>query len=217
MRHGGAASANVDLQGLLKAYLKPMVFCAGLAPLIYLIWQVVLLSCGNTANLGADPAKAIVLFNGDWALRFMLFTLAVSPLRMVTGWAQLARLRRMLGLFAFTYGILHFSAYVALLLEFRFGDLGEELIERPFITVGFLALLGLLPLALTSNRYMIGKLKRRWQLLHRLVFPVAVLQIVHLFWLTRSDYTEPLMYSAALSLLIAYRITKRQQRRLSSG
>ncbi|MDP5058470.1 MAG: ferric reductase-like transmembrane domain-containing protein, partial [Pseudomonadales bacterium] len=132
----------------------------------------------------------------------MLLTLAVSPLRMVTGWAQLARLRRMLGLFAFTYGILHFSAYVALLLEFRFGDLGEELIERPFITVGFLALLGLLPLALTSNRYMIGKLKRRWQLLHRLVFPVAVLQIVHLFWLTRSDYTEPLMYSAALSLLI---------------
>jgi sulfoxide reductase heme-binding subunit YedZ len=215
MGRDGVASPR--LRVFLRAYLKPLVFCASLLPCVYLAWQVYLLSSGQASGLGADPAKAIVLFNGEWALRFMLLTLSVSPLRMITGWAQLARLRRMLGLFAFNYAMLHFSAYVALLLEFRFGDLGEELVERPFITVGFAALLGLLPLALTSNKFMIGKLKKRWQLLHRLVFPIAVLQIVHLFWLTRSDYTEPLMYSAALSLLIAYRITKWQQRRTNSG
>jgi DMSO/TMAO reductase YedYZ heme-binding membrane subunit len=120
-------------------WLKPTVFALSLLPVGYLLWQVYLLTAGQVNTLGADPAKAIVFFNGDWALRFMLVTLAVTPLRKILGWSPLARLRRMLGLFTFTYASLHFAAFAVLILELRLQDLGAELIERPYILVGFLA------------------------------------------------------------------------------
>jgi sulfoxide reductase heme-binding subunit YedZ len=190
-------------------WLKLAVFALSLLPAGYLVWQVYLLSVGQANSLGADPAKAIVFFNGDWALRFMLLTLAVTPLRKILGWSLLARLRRMLGLFTFTYASIHFAAFAVLILELRLQDLGAELIERPYILVGFLAWIGLVPLAMTSNQYMMRRLKQRWKKLHLLVFPIVILQLVHLFWLTRSDYTEPLAYSAVVVLLIGYRLFTR--------
>jgi sulfoxide reductase heme-binding subunit YedZ len=193
-------------------WLKPTVFSLSLLPAGYLVWQVYLLTSGQANTLGADPAKAIVFFNGDWALRFMLMTLAVTPLRKILGWSPLARLRRMLGLFTFSYASIHFAAFVVLILELRLQDLGAELIERPYILLGFLAWIGLVPLAVTSNQYMMRRLKQRWKKLHLLVFPIVILQLVHLFWLTRSDYTEPLAYSAVVALLIGHRLFTRQRR-----
>ncbi|MFT4854125.1 MAG: sulfoxide reductase heme-binding subunit YedZ [Candidatus Pseudothioglobus sp.] len=193
-------------------WLKPVVFAVSALPAAYLIWQVYLLTAGQGNTLGADPAKAIVFFNGDWALRFMLLTLAVTPLRKLTGWPPLARLRRMLGLFAFTYATLHFAAFTVLILELRLQDLGAELVERPYILLGFVAWLGLVPLAVTSNQYMLRRLKQRWKKLHLLVFPVVIIQLAHLFWLTRTDYTEPLAYSVVVVLLLGYRLVNRAQR-----
>ncbi|MFT6116209.1 MAG: sulfoxide reductase heme-binding subunit YedZ [Candidatus Azotimanducaceae bacterium] len=193
-------------------WLKPVVFAVSPLPAAYLIWQVYLLTAGQGNTLGADPAKAIVFFNGDWALRFMLLTLAVTPLRKLTGWPPLARLRRMLGLFAFTYATLHFAAFTVLILELRLQDLGAELVERPYILLGFVAWLGLVPLAVTSNQYMLRRLKQRWKKLHLLVFPVVIIQLAHLFWLTRTDYTEPLAYSVVVVLLLGYRLVNRAQR-----
>jgi len=193
-------------------WLKPTVFALSLLPVGYLLWQLYLLTAGQVNTLGADPAKAIVFFNGDWALRFMLVTLAVTPLRKILGWSPLARLRRMLGLFTFTYASLHFAAFAVLILELRLQDLGAELIERPYILVGFLAWIGLVVLAMTSNQYMMRRLKQRWKKLHLLVFPIVILQLVHLFWLTRSDYTEPLACSVVVALLIGYRFFTRQRR-----
>ncbi|MFT7044406.1 MAG: sulfoxide reductase heme-binding subunit YedZ [Candidatus Azotimanducaceae bacterium] len=192
-------------------WLKPVVFAVSALPAAYLIWQVYLLTAGQGNTLGADPAKAIVFFNGDWALRFMLLTLAVTPLRKLTGWPPLARLRRMLGLFAFTYATLHFAAFTVLILELRLQDLGAELVERPYILLGFVAWLGLVPLAVTSNQYMLRRLKQRWKKLHLLVFPVVIIQLAHLFWLTRTDYTEPLAYSVVVVLLLGYRLVNRAQ------
>jgi sulfoxide reductase heme-binding subunit YedZ len=189
-----------------------VVFAVSALPAAYLIWQVYLLTAGQGNTLGADPAKAIVFFNGDWALRFMLLTLAVTPLRKLTGWPPLARLRRMLGLFAFTYATLHFAAFTVLILELRLQDLGAELVERPYILLGFVAWLGLVPLAVTSNQYMLRRLKQRWKKLHLLVFPVVIIQLAHLFWLTRTDYTEPLAYSVVVVLLLGYRLVNRAQR-----
>lgn len=197
--------------------LKPLVFCLGLLPLAYLLGQVYLVVNGQPSGMGADPAKTIVHFNGDWALRFMLLTLAVTPLRQLLGWVELARVRRMLGLFAFTYALAHFTTYLALILEFEFNELGTEILKRPYILVGFTALCGLVPLALTSNRLMMRLMKRRWRLLHQLVYPVAVLQLTHLFWLTRSDYAEPFIYSVVFLLLMGYRVFKWRQRRPKMG
>jgi sulfoxide reductase heme-binding subunit YedZ len=194
------------------AWLKPIVFAVSLLPVGYLVWQVYLLTAGQANTLGADPAKAIVFFNGDWALRFMLLTLAVTPLRKIMGWPLLARLRRMLGLFAFTYASIHFAAFTVLILELRLQDLGAELVERPYILLGFLAWLGLVPLAVTSNQYMLRRLKQRWKKLHLLVFPIVLLQLAHLFWLTRSDYTEALVYSVAVASLLGYRLFNRPKR-----
>ena len=189
-----------------------MAFAVSLVPAGYLAWQVYLLTAGQANTLGGDPAKAIVFFNGDWALRFMLLTLAVTPLRKMTGWTALARLRRMLGLFAFTYASLHFAAFTVLILELRLQDLGAELVERPYILLGFLAWLGLVPLTVTSNQYMLRRLKQRWKQLHLLVFPIVILQLAHIFWLTRSDYTEPVVYSVVVALLLGYRLVNRRQR-----
>jgi len=196
--------------------LKPVVFFLILMPGIVLVWQVYLAANGQSNALGADPGKSVVQFNGDWALRSLLLTLAVTPLRQMTGWAELARIRRMLGLFAFFYATLHFIAYLALMLEFRFDDLGAEIVQRPYMLVGFLALCCLVPLALTSNQWMIRRLKQRWRRLHQWVYVIAVLQIAHVLWLTRSDYTEPLLYSAVLAVLMGYRVLKYSQRQAAT-
>ncbi len=193
---------------LLGRALKPTVFVLSLLPAAWCGWQIYLAFSGMPNDLGADPAKVIVHFNGEWALRFLILTLAVTPLRQGFGLAELARLRRMLGLFTFFYALLHLAAYCVFLLELQFADIGADIVKRPYITLGFAAFVLLVPLAITSNKLAIRKLKRRWQQLHRLVYLVAVLAAAHVIWLAKSDYTEAFVYSAILGALLLFRPIK---------
>lgn len=156
--------------------------------------------------LGADPVAAITHRSGDWALRFVLVALAVTPLRRASGWAVLARFRRLLGLYAFFYASLHLAVFLVLDLGGYWAQLLEDIVKRPYITVGFLAWLLLLPLALTSTRGMMRRLGRNWARLHRSVYAVGVLGVLHYLWLVKADPGEPLLYGVVLALLLVARL-----------
>ena len=157
-------------------------------------------------SLGANPVEAITHATGDWALRFLLASLAITPLRRLSPrLAVLAPHRRTLGLFAFTYALLHAATFFALDLGFAFALLGEEIAERPYVTLGFAAFVALVPLAITSTRGWQRRLGRRWLALHRLVYLAALLAALHFVWLVKKDVREPLLYLAALALLLAAR------------
>lgn len=184
---------------------KPLLWIACLAPLA----TIVAAAAGLTdASLGADPIRASIHRLGNTALNLLLITLCITPLRELLGRPQLLRLRRLLGLFAFAYAALHFLAYAGLDLQFDLGAVGSEIAKRPYILVGLTALLGLLPLAMTSTRRAMRRLGRRWTSLHRLVYPIAVLAVWHLTWQTKADFVEPLLYSLALALLLGYRLRR---------
>jgi sulfoxide reductase heme-binding subunit YedZ len=170
-------------------------------------------------NLGANPVEELINRNGQWGLRFLLITLAVTPLRRITGIHWLVRFRRMLGLFAFFYLTLHFVSYAVIDQRLAFGPIVEDIIERPFITVGMLGLLLLVPLAVTSTNAMMRRLGRRWQSLHRLVYLIAVLGVGHYWWQVKQDIREPLTYAAILAVLLGYRVwfARRRQRAEVSG
>jgi sulfoxide reductase heme-binding subunit YedZ len=155
--------------------------------------------------LGANPVETITHVTGEWALRLLLLTLAVTPLRQLAGWAFVAPWRRSLGLLAFGYASLHFATFLALDLGFDLSALGEEVVERPYVTLGFSALLLLTPLAVTSTRGWQRRLGRRWLSLHRLVYVAAVLAVLHFVWLVKVDLVEPLAYAALLVGLLALR------------
>ena len=194
---------------LLGRVLKPMVFVLSLVPAVWCVWQVYLVFSGAPNDLGADPAKVIVHFNGEWALRFLILTMLITPLRQRLGLIELARVRRMLGLFTFFYALVHLVAYSVFLLELQFADIGNDIVKRPYITVGFIAFVLLLPLAITSNHYFIRKLKQRWRVLHQLVYVVAILAAVHVIWIAKSDYTQAFVYSSILLTLLLYRFVQR--------
>ncbi len=156
-------------------------------------------------SLGANPVETITHVTGEWALRLLLLTLVVTPLRRMTGWAFLAPWRRSLGLLAFGYATLHFATFLALDLGFDLSFLGEEVLERPYVTLGFSALVLLTPLALTSTRGWQRRLGRRWVTLHRLVYVAAGLAVLHFVWLVKADLAEPLAYAAVLVVLLAAR------------
>jgi sulfoxide reductase heme-binding subunit YedZ len=196
-----------------KFLIKLLTFALSLMPALYIGYQIWLIVHGQPNSLGPDPGKEIVHFNGRWALRFLLITLTVTPLRQLTGWTGVARLRRMLGLFTFFYATLHILSYLAFLLEFRVGDLIADVAKRPYILAGFLAFCGLIPLAATSNQWMMRRLKQRWKRLHRIIYGIAVAAIIHLLWLTRSDYGEVAAYAAVLAVLLGYRIARSARRR----
>jgi sulfoxide reductase heme-binding subunit YedZ len=158
--------------------------------------------------LGANPVETITHVTGEWALRLLLLTLAVSPLRRLAGWGFVAPWRRSLGLLAFGYACLHFATFLALDLGFDLSALGEEVVERPFVTLGFSALLLLTPLAVTSTRGWQRRLGRRWLSLHRLVYGAAVLAVLHFVWLVKADWVEPLVYGAVLAGLLALRFRR---------
>jgi len=189
---------------------KPLVFAACLVPLAWL-------TCGAFgwfgASLGADPVKELEHECGKTALNLLLLTLAVTPVRELTGQPQLLRLRRMLGLFAFFYVVLHFTIYVVLDLELNFATLGADIAKRPYITIGFGALLLLVPLAVTSTNGMMRRLGRRWQSLHRLVYLIAILGVWHFYWQVKRDVREPLIYAAILAALLGYRVVRARVRR----
>jgi len=189
---------------------KPLVFVAGLGPLVWL-------ACGAFgwfgASLGADPVKELEHECGKTALNFLLLTLAVTPVRNILGLPQLLRLRRMLGLFAFFYAVVHFSVYVVLDLELNWSTLGADIAKRPYITIGFTALLLLIPLAATSTNGMMRRLGRRWTSLHRLVYIIAILGVWHFYWQVKRDVREPLIYAGILALLLLYRVVRAQAAR----
>ncbi|MBG6079592.1 protein-methionine-sulfoxide reductase heme-binding subunit MsrQ [Rubrivivax gelatinosus] len=185
---------------------KPIVFVLALLPAAWLVWGAV----ANT--LGANPAEALIRASGDWTLRFLCLTLAVTPLRQMTGWHALARLRRMLGLFTFFYGVVHFLCFAWLDMGFDVDAIVHDIAKRPFILVGTAALLTMLPLAATSFNAAIKALgARRWQALHRAVYATAGLALLHFFWMRsgKHDYAEVAVYAAILGVLLGWRLWRR--------
>ena len=188
---------------LLHRAAKPLLFALSLVPLAWLVYAAV------TDQLGANPAEALIRDLGDWTLRFLCLVLAVTPLRIATGTPALARFRRMLGLFVFFYGVLHLLAYAWFDMGLDVGEIVHDIAKRPFILVGTLALLLLAVLAATSLHRAIRWLgAARWRALHRSVYVVAVLGILHFFWMRagKNDFAEVLWYSALLAGLLGWRI-----------
>jgi methionine sulfoxide reductase heme-binding subunit len=183
--------------------LKAAVFVVALVPLARLATGVFFFP----EWLGANPAEFITRSTGDWTLRFLLITLAVTPLRKLLGWHSLASFRRMLGLYAFFYGVVHLSSYVAFDHVFDVVEILKDIVKRPFITVGFTALVLLIPLAITSTNRMVQRLgAKRWLALHRLVYVIAPLGVLHFWWMVKRDVTEPAIYAAILAALLGYRV-----------
>ena len=189
---------------------KTAAHALALAPLAWLSWQFwQVASNADIDALGADPVAEVEHRLGLWALRLLLLTLAITPLRQLTGQPVLLRFRRMLGLYAFAYASLHFAAYLALDLRGYWTQVFEEIAKRPYITVGFAAWLLLVPLAVTSTQGWIRRLGRRWGQLHRLFYAIAILAVLHFWWIVKSDYREPLLYAAVLAVLLSWRLWKR--------
>ena len=194
-------------RGIVAA--KAAVHVAALTPLAILAWQVLDVARTGSNALGADPVAEIEHRLGLWALRLLLATLAITPLRQLTGQPVLVRFRRMLGLYAFAYATLHFSAYLVLDLRGYWAIVFEEIAKRPYITVGFAAWLLLVPLAVTSTKGWIRRLGRNWARLHKLVYVVGVLAVLHFWWIVKTDVREPLLYAAILAVLLGWRAWKR--------
>ena len=184
------------------AACKPFVFALCLLPLALITWDAL------HGTLGADPVAQLEHRSGDWALRLLLATLAVTPLRRLTGWNKAIRFRRMLGLFAFFYVTVHLTIYVVVDLGGYWSQLLAEIVKRPYITVGFTAWLLLIPLALTSTNAMMRRLGRNWQCLHKLVYLIAVLGVLHFLWLVKADHREPAIYLGVLLVLFLLRLPK---------
>ncbi|MBM3221234.1 MAG: sulfoxide reductase heme-binding subunit YedZ [Candidatus Rokubacteria bacterium] len=194
-----------------RIVLKTGVWLAALAPLAYLA------GCVLTDNLGANPIDFVTDTLGDWTLRMLLASLAVTPLRLLTGQAWLVTLRRLLGLFAFAYAVMHFSVWVVLDFFFDWPLMAADIVKRPYITVGMTALVLLTPLALTSTAGMVKRLgARAWRRLHRLVYVAAILGVLHYLWLAKVGVKTPWVYAAILALLLGIRIVAAVRRRASA-
>jgi sulfoxide reductase heme-binding subunit YedZ len=180
--------------------LKTAVFGACLIPLAQLIYY------GWSDNLSANPIEFITRFTGSWALIILLISLSITPLRKILRSNELIKFRRMLGLFAFFYAVLHFATYVVLDHFFDFHAIGKDILKRPYITAGFTGFVLLIPLALTSTTGMIRRLGRRWQMLHRLVYVAAIAAVIHFYWLVKADIRRPVQYGAVLAVLLGYRL-----------
>jgi sulfoxide reductase heme-binding subunit YedZ len=220
--------------------LKPIVFVASLGPFFYLVWAAL------TGNLGADPLAALTNETGVWTLRFICITLAITPLRKLTGWNPFIKFRRMAGLFAFFYGTLHLTTYaivdrfagldqaaawveaigdghvpggalVASTLRSLAKSIGEDIYKRPFITIGFATWVSMLPLAITSTAGWIRRLGgKRWNRLHRLVYLTGILGPLHYWWLVKADVSRPLAYAAVVAALLGVRLFWNRARRVSA-
>lgn len=195
------------------AFVKVALFAACLVPALRLGWLA------WRGGLGANPIEAVTRSTGWWTLALLAVTLSVTPLRRLLGQPWLLRLRRLLGLFAFFYAALHFTTYVWLDQFFDATEIVRDVIKRPFITVGFTAFLLLLPLAATSTNAMVRRLgARRWQRLHRAVYAIAVLGVLHFWWLVKKDVTEPMLFALAIGALLAARLWWRwREARTPSG
>jgi sulfoxide reductase heme-binding subunit YedZ len=187
---------------------KPLVFFACLIPAVLVVTDAFEI----TGRLGANPIEEIQDRFGNWGLRFILLALAVTPLRRLTGWNWLSGFRRMIGLFAFFYVFTHFLVWLVLDQGLLISAILEDIVKRPFITIGFTALLLLLAMALTSTLAARRRLGRRWQLLHNSIYAVGMLGVWHYWWQVKLDISEPLIYAAVLAVLLGYRIWSRQKK-----
>jgi sulfoxide reductase heme-binding subunit YedZ len=186
--------------------LKAVLFVLALVPLARLVTGALFFPDW----LGANPAEFITRSLGDWTLRFLLITLAVTPVRKLSGWHWLANFRRMFGLYAFFYCLVHLSSYVAFDHVFDVVAILKDIVKRPFITVGFTALVLMTPLAITSTNRMVQRLgAKRWLALHRLVYVIAPLGVLHFWWMVKRDITEPVIYALILAVLLGYRVVVR--------
>ena len=180
--------------------LRILTFLICLIPFVLLLLKVL------QNDLGPDPAKELALETGEWSIRFLLLALAMTPLRHLSGRMEFAQRRRMVGLFALFYASVHFLVWVIFLLGLRWGAILEEVVERPYITIGFSSFLILVVLGATSPRVMVRKLGKNWRRLHRLVYVAGVLAIIHLVWIVRTDLSEALLYGAILAGLLGWRL-----------
>jgi len=211
----------------IRYIVKPIVFVAALGPAAWLVWALV------TGNLSANPLSDVTNETGVWTLRFLCITLAITPLRRITGWNAIIRLRRMAGLFAFFYGTLHLLTYVILDrfagLDFPDGivawrtardlaaSVGADIYTRPFITIGFTTWVCMLPLAMTSTTGWIRRLGgRRWQMLHRLVYAAAIFGVIHYWWLVKADLSRPKAYAAIVGSLLVFRLWRASRQRIAA-
>ena len=204
VRPAATPAARIKGKGLLlHPAAKPLLFVVCLLPFAWLFYGAF------TNTLGPNPAEALIRRSGDWTLRFLCITLCVTPLRQLTHQAALARFRRMLGLFTFFYGVLHFLSYAWLDMGFDLTAIIQDIPKRPFALVGALALLLMLPLAATSFNRAIKTLgAKRWQTLHKIIYAIALLAILHFFWMRsgKNDYAEVALYAGIVTVLLGWRV-----------
>jgi len=185
--------------------LKPILFFLLFLPALYLIYAAF------TDNLGANPIEELLHETGFWTLTLLMISLSVSPLRKLTGWNKIIQFRRMIGLFSFFYAFLHFGIYLGLDSFFEWSEVVEDLSKRPYITIGFSAFVLLIPLTITSTKGWIRKLGKKWQKLHKLVYLITILGVIHFWWLVKKDISEPLIFACILLFLFSVRWIKIKQ------
>lgn len=183
-------------------WIKPLVFLLALVPMSAMVWAVI------SGSAGANPIEYLEKETGEWSLRFLWLSLLMTPLTELFKIAWPVRIRRMVGLFAFFYVSVHLATYVVLDQSLDFQAIAMDILERPFVTVGFIAFLIMLPLAITSNRFMVRKLKQRWKSLHQWVYLASLAAILHYLWLAKGDRVEPVVYLVLLLLLLGFRVRK---------
>ena len=188
---------------------KPAVFLLCLLPGAYLAYAVYLAFTGGENLLGPDPAQFLSLETGEWAIRLLILSLAITPLRYLLNWPYAFRFRRMIGLFAYFYVCMHLLVFLMFLLQWEWGAIGREIAERPFITIGFGGFVLLTLLALTSFNAAQRKLGRNWKRLHRLTYAVSILGVMHVIWIVRSSYFDAVLYGALVLLLLGYRLLRK--------
>lgn len=192
----------------MKTLAKPLVFLLCFLPAAWLFYAVFLAFSGGENLLGPDPAKTLSLETGKWAIWLLIISLALTPIRYLFEWPYIWRFRRMTGLFALFYASLHLLIFLMFLLEWQWGEIGTEIVERPYITIGFTAWLLLLPLGLTSFNYAQRKLGHNWKRLHRLVYVISLLAVLHIVWIVRSSYGDAVLYGGLVALLLGYRLLR---------
>jgi sulfoxide reductase heme-binding subunit YedZ len=184
----------------MKKYFKPIIFLLSSIPFIIIISKIFL------NQLGPEPIKEITLHTGEWTLLFLVFTLSMTPLKRLTNLNIWISVRRMLGLFAFFYASLHMLTYIGLDYQFDLSAISKDIFTKKFIFVGFTAWLLMVPLAITSSKKMMGILKKNWKKLHRLIYLISILGVIHFLWLVKKDLTEPLIYLLIIIILLILRI-----------
>ena len=205
----------MDSNARLRFVWKPLVFAACLIPFGVVVYKILLVASGHPAGvtaLTANPIEYVQDHFGQWGLRFIMIALAVTPLRKLSGAVSLARFRRMLGLFAFFYVFLHFLVWLILDQQLAMAAIAEDIFERPYITLGMIAVVLLTAMAATSTIRMRQRLKNRWQTLHNSIYVVGILAVWHYWWQVKSDIREPLVYAVILAFLLGYRIWDNRRR-----